>query len=65
MTHGLCMFDAGGKIVLFNRRYSEFMDESAEYLHGRSLLDLFKRRKAVDAFADDPEQFFTALQCSA
>ena len=61
MTHGLCMFDAEGRIVLFNRRYSEMMDQSAEYLRGLSLLDLFKHRKATGAFRGDPEELFSSV----
>jgi hypothetical protein len=37
-------------IVLFNRRYSELMGQSAESLRGLSLHDLFKHRKATGAF---------------
>ena len=62
MTHGLCMFDAEGRTVLFNRRYSEVMGLPPEYLQGVSLLDQFKRRKALGTFADDPEKFFAAVQ---
>ena len=64
MTHGLCMFDAEGRIVLFNRRYSEMMGESAEYLRGLSLLDLFKHRKAIGTFRGDPDEFFSGVMTS-
>jgi len=62
MTHALCMFDADGRTVLFNRRYSDVMGLPPEYLQGVSLLDQFKRRKAIGKFADDPEKFFAAVQ---
>jgi len=58
MNHGLCMFDAEGRIILFNSRYAELMGQPAEYLQGLSLLDLFKHRKASGAFPDDPDEFF-------
>ena len=45
MSQGLCMFDADGKIMLFNERYAKMMGLSAAWLNGRSLLDLFKHRK--------------------
>ena len=64
MTHGLCMFDPEGHIVLFNRRYSEMMGQSAEYLRGLSLLDLFKHRKATGKFRGDPEEFFSGVMTS-
>jgi diguanylate cyclase (GGDEF)-like protein/PAS domain S-box-containing protein len=64
MTHGLCMFDAEGHIVLFNRRYSEMMGQTAEYLQGLSLLDLFKHRKATGKFRGDPDEFFSGVMTS-
>ncbi len=42
MAHGLCMFDAQGRLILFNQRYCEMMQLPAESLLGRSLLDLMK-----------------------
>jgi diguanylate cyclase (GGDEF)-like protein/PAS domain S-box-containing protein len=56
MLHGLCMFDEAGRIVLFNRRYQELMEESAEFLMGRSLLDLWKHRKQLGRFAGNPDE---------
>jgi diguanylate cyclase (GGDEF)-like protein/PAS domain S-box-containing protein len=64
MTHGLCMFDPEGRIVLFNRCYSEMMGESAEYLRGLSLLDLFKRRKANGTLRGDPDRIFADIMAS-
>jgi len=61
MTHGLCMFDAEGRIVLFNRRYCEMMGETAEFLQGRSLLDLWKYRTASGVFVEDPDKSFSAV----
>ena len=58
MVLGLCMFDADGRIVLFNARYAEMMGISAAWLKGRSLLDLIKRRKASGDFAGNPEEQF-------
>jgi diguanylate cyclase (GGDEF)-like protein/PAS domain S-box-containing protein len=58
MTHALCMFDAQGRIVLFNKRYEDMMELPAERLRGLSLLDLFKYRKSVGRFTGDPEPFF-------
>lgn len=54
MVHGLCMFDGEGRIILFNRRYPEMMGLSAQYLRGRSLLDVFKHRKSNGDFTGDP-----------
>ncbi len=35
MSQGLCMFDADGRIVLFNERYAKMMGLSAAWLKGR------------------------------
>jgi PAS domain S-box-containing protein len=64
MTHGLCMFDTEGRIVLFNQRYSQLMGQSAESLRGLSLHDLFKHRKATGAFRGDPDEFFAGVMAS-
>jgi PAS domain S-box-containing protein len=58
MSHGLCMFDASGRIVLFNERYRAMMGLPAEFLQGLSLLDLFKYRRTTGDFVSDPEEFF-------
>jgi diguanylate cyclase (GGDEF)-like protein/PAS domain S-box-containing protein len=61
MCHGLCMFDAEARIVLFNRRYVEMMELSAETLIGLSLPELLKRRKASGHFTGDAELFFASV----
>jgi diguanylate cyclase (GGDEF)-like protein/PAS domain S-box-containing protein len=65
MSQGLCMFDADGKIMLFNERYAKMMGLPAAWLEGRSLLDLFKHRKASEEFAGDPEEFFARVVADA
>jgi diguanylate cyclase (GGDEF)-like protein/PAS domain S-box-containing protein len=61
MVQGLCMFDAQGRIIIFNQHYAEMMGLPAEFLTGRTLLDLFKHRKATGQFTGDPEQFFASV----
>jgi diguanylate cyclase (GGDEF)-like protein/PAS domain S-box-containing protein len=58
MSQGLCMFEADGRIRLFNQRYTNMIGMSAASLDGHSLLDVIKRRKASGEFAGDPEEFF-------
>jgi diguanylate cyclase (GGDEF)-like protein/PAS domain S-box-containing protein len=66
MSQGLCMFDADGRITLFNERYANMMGLSAASLVGSSLLDLlFKYRKATGESADDPEEFFARVVADA
>ncbi len=61
MAHGLCMFDAQGRLVLFNQRYCEMMQLPAKALLGRSLLDLMKHRKSTGEFTLEPDQFFSSV----
>ena len=65
MSHGLCMFDSDGRIVLFNHRYTELMGERAEFLQGLSLLELFRHRKVTGAFLGDPDEFFSKVLARA
>ena len=65
MSQGLCMFDAAGRIVLFNERYRELMGVPAEFLQGRLLLDLFKHRKTTGDFTGNPDEFFERIMSQA
>jgi diguanylate cyclase (GGDEF)-like protein/PAS domain S-box-containing protein len=56
MSQGLCMFDADGRVMLFNERYAKLMGLSVVSLKGRFLVDLLKQRKATGEFAGDPEE---------
>ena len=58
MMQGLCMFDADGRIVLFNQRYADMMGHSADELRGLSLLELFERRRTSGQFIGDSKQLF-------
>src|SRR3979490_2988450 len=46
MSQGLCMFDADGRILLFNERYSEMMDRAGMPLQGRMLIDVLQDQKS-------------------
>jgi diguanylate cyclase (GGDEF)-like protein/PAS domain S-box-containing protein len=65
LTQGLCMFDAEGRVILFNRRYVEMLHVSVEDVAGLSLLDLLKHRKALGYFTGDPDETFAAVLASA
>ena len=65
MQQGLCMFDAEGRIVMFNQRYIDLMKLPASDLIGMSLLELFRRRKAAGSNIGDPDQMFADLIESA
>ena len=47
MSQGLCMFDANGRIILFNHRYTDLTGLPAAALTGRTLVDVVKTRNSV------------------
>lgn len=61
MSQGLCMFDAEGRITLFNDRFAKLMSASPEYLKNRTLLDLVRRRHEEGIFPADPDEFFAKV----
>ena len=46
MSQGLCMFDADGRILLFNERYVELMDRTGMPLQGRLLIDVLREAES-------------------
>lgn len=65
VQHGLCMFDADGLIVAFNKRYVELMALPASDLMGMSLPELFRLRKAAGKFDHDPDAIFAMVRSNA
>ncbi|WP_213284760.1 EAL domain-containing protein [Bradyrhizobium sp. sGM-13] len=65
MSQGLCMFDADGRILLFNQRYVELMDRSGMPLQGRLLIDVLRELKSVGEWDGDPDEFFAAVVADA
>jgi diguanylate cyclase (GGDEF)-like protein len=61
MTQGLCMFDADGKILLYNKRYAAMLRRSGIQLTGRVLLDVLREEQAKGQWTGDPDQFFATL----
>ena len=61
MLQGLCMYDAEGRILLFNRRFAEMVGFTVDELKGKTLLDLIERRKERGEFSDDPKKYFEEL----
>jgi diguanylate cyclase (GGDEF)-like protein len=57
MSQGLCMFDADGRIRLFNERFTKMMRVDAESLQSASVIDLMRCRQACGEFAGDPDAF--------
>jgi diguanylate cyclase (GGDEF)-like protein len=65
MSQGLCMFDADGRILLFNQRYVELMDRTGMPLQGRLLVDVLRELKAAGEWDGDPDEFFNAMVADA
>jgi diguanylate cyclase (GGDEF)-like protein/PAS domain S-box-containing protein len=65
VQHGLCMFDADGRITAFNTRYVELMALPASDLMGMSMPDLFSIRKAAGKFDHDPGEVFAMVRRNA
>ncbi|PAY04380.1 MULTISPECIES: bifunctional diguanylate cyclase/phosphodiesterase [Bradyrhizobium] len=65
MSQGLCMFDADGRIMLFNERYSEMMGRSRVPLQGRLLIDVLQDLHSVGEWDGDPEELCEALIAEA
>jgi diguanylate cyclase (GGDEF)-like protein/PAS domain S-box-containing protein len=62
MSQGLCMFDADGRMLLFNPRYAEMMQVSPESLQNCTLAELMARRKAMGEFYGDPDEFANSVR---
>jgi methyl-accepting chemotaxis protein len=62
MRHGLIMFDAEGRLILYNQRFIEMyrLPPGAITL-GCSLTDLLRLRKAAGTYQGDPEQYVAKL----
>jgi diguanylate cyclase (GGDEF)-like protein/PAS domain S-box-containing protein len=56
MIQELCMFDAEGRVILFNERFARFKGVPAADLVGRSVRDLLEIRKAQGMLHADPDQ---------
>jgi diguanylate cyclase (GGDEF)-like protein/PAS domain S-box-containing protein len=56
MIQGLCMFDADGRVVLFNQRFADLKGILAADRVGHSLRELIELRKAEGQANDDPRE---------
>ncbi len=58
ISHGVCMFDAAGRLVVCNRRYLDMYGLSAEVAKPGCLFeDLIAHRKQRGLLADDPDSY--------
>jgi diguanylate cyclase (GGDEF)-like protein/PAS domain S-box-containing protein len=61
MIHGLAMYDAEGRVVLFNNKYATMLGHDPDTLLGRSLLDLMRDSRTRGADHTDPEKLFAEI----
>jgi methyl-accepting chemotaxis protein len=65
MSQGLCMFDAGQRLVLCNRSYLKMYDLSPDVVKpGCTLRQLLQYRIKRGAFTADPDQYIANLMAS-
>jgi diguanylate cyclase (GGDEF)-like protein/PAS domain S-box-containing protein len=64
MSQGLCMFDAKGKVLLFNERYSEITGLTADELKSSTLLQIIQARK-TGVKTQQPEEFAARVMAAA
>jgi diguanylate cyclase (GGDEF)-like protein/PAS domain S-box-containing protein len=65
MSQGLCMFDAEGRILLFNERYGEMMGRTGLPLKGRLLIDVLVDQQSRGQWEGDPTEFVGSLIAEA
>ncbi|QDW39699.1 EAL domain-containing protein [Bradyrhizobium sp. KBS0727] len=65
MSQGLCMFDAHGRILLFNERYGEMMGRTGLPLKGRLLIDVLTDLKSTGRWEGDADEFVAGLIAEA
>ena len=65
MSQGLCMFDAEGKIILFNERYAAMLRRTDILLTGRRLVDVLREEQAKGQWQGNADEFFARLVADA
>ncbi|MFK4381725.1 diguanylate cyclase (GGDEF)-like protein [Bradyrhizobium sp. USDA 223] len=65
MSQGLCMFDADGKIMLFNERYASLLRRTGIALTGRLLADVLREEQASGEWQGNADEFFARLVADA
>ncbi len=65
MSQGLAMFDAEGRILLFNERYMAMLGRTESNLRGRLLLDVLREQRAAGLWPVEPDELFAKLVADA
>ena len=66
MTHGLCMFDCDGRLVISNERYIRMYNLSADVIKpGCTLREMLEHRRQRGSFMDDPAEYDVKIRTAA
>ena len=65
MSQGLCMFDGGGRLMLWNRRFVEIYNLHDRLRMGMTLRDILQQRVEVATLAEDPEAYARLAHAAA
>ena len=57
MSQGLCMFDAAGRLVFWNRRFAEIYAVQGKLRVGFTLRDILQKRLEAGTLAEDPDEY--------
>ncbi|HZS63325.1 MAG TPA: methyl-accepting chemotaxis protein [Xanthobacteraceae bacterium] len=57
MSQGLCMFDAAGRLVFWNRRYAEIYGIQGKLRVGMTLREMLSERLKAGTLNEDPDEF--------
>jgi methyl-accepting chemotaxis protein len=65
MSQGLCMFDAAGRLVLWNPRFAEMYNVEGRLRIGFTLRDILQQRLEAGTLAEDPDAYAKRAQAAA
>jgi diguanylate cyclase (GGDEF)-like protein/PAS domain S-box-containing protein len=57
MSQGLCMFDAAGRLVFWNKRFEEIYALQGRLHIGFTLRDILQQRLEVGTISEDPDEY--------
>lgn len=57
MSQGLCMFDAAGRLVFWNRRFADIYSVQGKLRVGFTLRDILQKRVEAGTLAEDPDDY--------
>ncbi|MET0409268.1 MAG: EAL domain-containing protein, partial [Hyphomicrobium sp.] len=65
MPLGLCMFEADGRIKVFNARFSAILGLPSTWMKGRFLADVLERQRAAGHDIEKTEEIFARVHAAA